>query len=417
MTKNDLYKKQLRTSFHKLCRLRFLNPDGSTAFSLDNNHLNGRSHAFIEEGSITANLQNGQRRTATVKLNNVGGEFEYNVNKLWFGQEIAIDEGLILQNGEEYYIQQGVFVLTSPEEVYSTEETVVHLNLVDKWAMLDGTLYGNLEGAYEVAVDTNIFEPIAMLLSEDKGNGRPVDRMKPIFTEYYNKMTQLLPDGTEASLVKSPYTLTVNDGTIADVIIGLVTMVNGLVGYDTTGTLRIDPSQDDIDDSKKPVIWQFSPEETTLLGLTYTVNNTDVYNDYIVVGEELDDYTQPAGRAQNYDPKSDTNINLIGRKTIRESASGFATNTQCIDLAAWKLKRSAILQKSVSISCSQIFHIELNHLVTIVRTDKKKRPVERHLVQGFTRPLTSNGNMTINAVSVHDFPSVTLLEWNSGISQ
>lgn len=407
------YLKSLRRPFVKLCRLRFLNPNGTTAFALDNNPRNKRSRTFIASGSVTANLQNGQRMSATVTLDNADGSYETAVNKVWFGQEVALDEGLVLSNGNEYYRQTGVFVIDNPTEKIDPKTKTVTYRLLDKWAELDGTLGGKLEGTYEVAVGTNIFEPITALLEEDRGNGRPLDNMPPVYTEYYNSKTQELPDGTTASMTDSPYTLTVNgDGaTVAQVILGLAGMVNAWVGYDNTGRLRIDPSQDDILDTNKPVLWRFTPEETQLLGTAYTVKKEDVYNDYIVVGEMLDDYEQPGGRATNLDPRSDTNVNLIGRKTQYESASGYATRQQCMDLAEWKLKRSSILQRAVAISCTQMMHIDLNSLVEIVRTDKPGNPVERHLIQGFTRPLAYSGAMTINAVSTADLPIATVSGW------
>lgn len=407
------YFKMLRKPFTKLCRLRFLQPDGSTAFALDNNPLNRRSGAFLQEGSISVNLQNGQRRTASVTLSNLDAAFDYSVNKIWFGQQIALDEGLILSDGTEYYLPQGVFYISEPQEMFQPNLRTITYPLVDKWSYLDGTLFGRLEGTYEVPVGTNIFAPVQAILKLDRGNGTKIDNVTPVFTDYYNGKTQTLPDGSTASLVESPYTLRVDsdDGTYADVILGLSEMVNGLVGYDQSGALRIDPSQDDVLDTQKPVLWRFSTQEAQLLGATYTVKNTEVYNDYIVLGEQTSEYAQAAGRAQNLDPSSDTNVYLIGRKTYRETATGYYTETQCKDLAGWKLKRTAVLQKAVSISCTQMFHIVENNLVEITRTDKQGSPTERHLIQGFTRPLTSTGEMTISAVSVADFPIATITGW------
>lgn len=398
------YLEMLRKPFTKLCRLRFLNPDGSTAFVLDNNPSGKNTGAFIAEGNLSANLQNGQRRSVSVTLSNVDGEFDYNVNNLWFGTEIALDEGLVLSNGEEFYLQQGIFVVETPTETVNPQNRTMEYSLVDKWANLDGTLFGSLEGTYIVEAGLNIFEPIVELLTEDRGNGRSVDNITPVFTEYYNGKTQELPEGGQALMTNAPYTLSVNSesGTIADVVLGLAEMVNAWVGYGSSGELRIDPSQDDISDASKPVLWQFSQEEAELLGMTYTVKNTEVYNDYIVIGEQLSDNKQASGRAQNTNPASDTNIALIGRKTVRVSAPGYATDKMCQDLAEWKLKRSMILQKAVNISCSQMFHIEENKIVTVVRTDKPGSPVERHLVMGFTRPLASTQPMTISAVSAND---------------
>lgn len=404
------YLQMLRRPFQKLCRLRFLQPDGSTAFVLDNNPLNKRSGAFIAEGTITHNWQNGRRTNASVTLDNVDGQYDYNFNQIWFGQEIAIDEGLVLSDGvTEFYIPQGVFLIETPTDNVQPNRKTVSYNLVDKVAALDGSLGGKLEGTYQVDVGTNIFEPIAALLSEDKGNGYPVDRISPIFTEYYNDKTQDLPDGTSVSMVLSPYTLTVNGGqTKWDVISGLAAMVNGWVGYDETGALRIDPSQDDILDAEKPVLWSFSMNEAELLGMAYTVKNTEVYNDYIVVGSQLSDLSQPKGRAEIFDSRSPCDISAIGRKTIRVEKAGFGTDKQCQDYAEWFVKRSSVLQRAVSITCSQMFHIRGNDLCTIVRTDKPGNPVERHLIQGFSRPLAYNGSMTLSATSVQDFPIATI---------
>lgn len=404
MTNYQLYLGSLRKPFQKLVRLRFLNPDGSTAFVLDNDPMNRRATAFLSSGELHCNLQNGQRRTASVTLSNVDQQFDYNVNALWFGQEVALDEGVLLPNGEPIYFQQGVFLLETPTDTLRPAERTITYNLVDKWANLDGTLYGNLEEAHEVPVGTNIFQPITDLLTEDKGNGLPVDGTTPVYTSYYNGKTQELPDGTSVPLTDSPYTLRIDgeSGTIADVVTGLTGMLNAWVGYDNTGALRVDPSQDDLLDTAKPVAWQFQLEDFSFLGATYTIKNTEVYNDYIVVGEQLDDYTQPYGRATNNNPQSDTNVQTIGRKTIREHRAGFATNKQCQDLANWMLKRSSILQKSISISCSQILHINENELVEIIRTDKPGSPVERHLIMGLSRPLNGTEQMTIDAVSVND---------------
>lgn len=407
MTNYQLYLDSLRKPFQKLVRLRFLNPDGSTAFALDNDPLNARAGAFLSSGELRCNLQNGQRRTASVTLSNVGQQFDYSINSLWFGHEVALDEGMILPNGEEIYFQEGIFLLETPQDELRPAERTITYNLVDKWANLDGTLFGNLESTYEVPLGTNVFQPITALLSEDKGNGIPVDRVSPVYTDYYNGKKQIIPGpngGTEVLVTNTPYTLRIDSesGTISEVVLGLTGMLNAWVGYDNTGALRVDPSQDDLLDTAKPVAWQFKFEDFSFLGATYSIKNTEVYNDYIVVGEQLDDYTQPYGRATNNNPQSDTNVQTIGRKTIREHRAGFATNTQCQDLANWMLKRSSILQKSISISCSQILHINENELVEIIRTDKPGSPVERHLIMGFSRPLNGTEQMTIDAVSVND---------------
>ena len=414
MSANDwsMYLRALRGEFVKLAKIEFLQPDHSVAFSLDNNPRNKRSKAFIQgSGALTVNLQNGPRRVANIELANINREYEYNVNKLWFGQQIRLSEGLILPNGKEYYIPQGVFYVSNPEETLSPGNRTVTLNLTDKWAYLDGTLFGRLDGTYEVPLNSNIFTAIKSILELPRGNGYAVDDVIPIFTEYYNGQTTELPDGTTISDLLTPYTYRQDSdsGTYADVVLEMNNMLAGWIGYDATGRLRLDPSQDDILDSNKPILWQFTPTEKQFLGATYKMKNTDVFNDVIVTGESLSEYATVAGRACNYDPASDTNINIIGKKTYRESAAGYATRKQCEDLAVFRLKRLTMLQKAVSIESTQMFHIEENKLVTIRRVDKPGAPTERHLITGFSRPIAQTGNMTIEAVSVQDFPVATVM--------
>ena len=405
------YLETLKTNFVKLARLEFLQPDGSVAFALDNNPMNRRSGAFIQSGQLTVNLQNGKRRTATVTLANLDGEFDYNVNKVWFGQQILLSEGLMLPNGQEFYLPQGVFYIREPEEKVLPNMRTVTYNLEDKWSYLDGTLFGNLEGIYEIPLHTNIFDAIQSVLDLDRGNGVKVDAERPIYTNYYNDQMTILPDGTMVSDLLLPYTYR-NDsenGTYADIVLEMSNILAAWVGYDATGRLRIDPSQDDILDTNKPIQWEFRPDETQFLGATYTVKNTDVYNDVVIVGESLSGYGYIAGRAQNQDPRSDTNVNLIGIKTHKESAAGFYTEKQCENLAVFRLKRQTVLQKSVSIQSAQLFHISENQLVTIRRPDKPGAPLERHLVTGFTRPIAQTGVMRIDATSVNDFVSATVI--------
>ena len=405
------YLEALTGQFVKLAKLEFLQPDGTVAFVLDNNWQNKRSRSFIQSGNLTCNLQNGKRRVASVELANLDHEFDYNVNKLWFGQQVRLSEGLILPNGQEFYLPQGVFYIVNPEEKFMPSEKSVTLNLEDKWAYLDGTLFGRLDGTYEVPLNRNIFMGIQSVLDLPRGNGYPVDSVPPVFTDYYNSQTTTLPDGTVISDLLMPYTYRCesDSGTYADIVLELNGILAGWIGYDQTGRLRLDPSQDDILDSEKPVIWDFTPEKSQFLGATYTVKNSDVYNDVIITGESLSEYGSVAGRACNYDPASDTNINLIGKKTYRESAAGYYSRRQCEDLALFKLKRQTVLQKSVTITSSQIFHMQENQLVTIARPDKPNSPIERHLVTGFTRPIAQTGNMTIQATSVQDFPVATIM--------
>lgn len=409
------YLEALRGDFTKLAKLEFLNPGGDVAFTLDNNPLNKRSGAFLQSGSLSCNLQNGRRRQASVTLHNLDHAYEYAVEHIWFGQQIRLSEGLILPDGTEFYIPQGVFEIESPAEALKPGQRTVTYNLVDKWCNLDGTHFGNLEDVYSVTAGTNILAAVAALLKLDRftaeNNGaNPIDPVTPVFTNYYNDKTQTLTDGTVVSLIQAPYDfLSASTGTYADVVLGLAEMIAGDVGYNQTGRLVINPSQDDIADQNKPILWEFTENDKTFLGADYSPKPADVYNDVIVVGATGDDNLTPRGRAQNLDPTSDTCVNRIGRKTIRLEMPNYYSDTICQDYAMWQLKRYSTMSKAVTVTCTQMFHIVENQLITIQRQDKPGSPIERHVVQGFTRPIGQTGTMTINCISTEDYPNATLV--------
>ena len=409
------YLEALNGDFVKLAKLDFLNPDGTVAFSLDNNPLNARSGAFLQSGSISCNLQNGRRRQAQVTLVNLDNAYEFAVNHVWFGQQLRLSEGLILPDGTEYYIPQGIFEIETPQESLRPGQKTVTYSLVDKWANLDGTHFGNLEDVYSVTEGTNILSAIASILLMDRfdmsnAGAHPIDPVKPIFTDYYNGKTQTLTDGTTVSLIEAPYDFTSGStGTVAEVILGLTEMIAGDIGYNQVGRLVVNPSQDDILDTDKPILWEFTQDSKTFLGVDYTTKAGDVYNDVIVVGATSDTNATARGRAQNRDPSSDTCISRIGRKTIRLEMSNYYSDDICEAYAEWQLKRYSTVSKEVTVTCSQMFHIVENELITVQRSDKPGSPIERHVVQGFSRPIAQTGNMTINCISVNDYPIATIV--------
>lgn len=410
------YLAALKTDFTKIAKIEFLNRDGAVAFSLDNDPKNRRASAFIQDGELSCNLNNGPRRQCSVTLSNLDGDYAYAVDKIWFGTQIRLYEGLLLPDGTECTIKQGVFEIDQPNEKLSTRGNMITYRLTDKWANLDGTLGGNLEGAYSVTAGTNIFTAMSSILRLDRydmsSDGQhPIDPLAPLFTTFYNGKTQTLTDGTVVSLLDAPYDYISDDsGSLADVLLGLNDMIAGWIGYNQSGRLVVDPSQDDIIDTEKPVLWDFRLGDRQLLNVDYTMDLANVYNDIIVVGETSDTNATARGRAQNRDPKSPTCISRIGLKTRRIRMPDYYSDDICKSYAEFSLKRSTAVPRTASIECTQMFHIAENGIVTLQRSDKPGNPIERHVVQGFTRPLAQKGTMIINAISAEDYPVATIVE-------
>lgn len=415
------YLRALERPFRKLVRLEFLQPDNTAAFALgglgQRLPVSGRdSRTFLQSGSVSVNLQNGQRRRASVVLANRDGAFDYAVNKLWFGQRLRLSMGMLLPSGEEFYLPQGVFYIANPSALISPSEKTVNLSLVDKWSYLDGSLFGTLEAAYSVAPGVNIFEAMESILHLSRftyqaaeNPSEMIDNEVPVWTRYFNGKTYsaAASDGSVSSdvaMTDTPYTVTENRGsTYASLLLKLNEMLAGWIGYDQTGALRLEPSQDDVDDAGKAVLYSFSPNNSTLLSLSETAQNEGVYNDVIAAGQGLTDRTVWA-EAVNDDPSSDTNVNLIGKKLMVEERADYWNAEQCAALARFLLKRKTVLQKAVTVECGQMFHLMENRLISVQRVDKPGSPVEKHLIQGFTIPIAETGSMSLSCVSVNDIP-------------
>lgn len=406
----------------KLAKLEFLNPDGTVAFALDNTYKplyssQGESRAFLQDGTLNVSLQNGQRRKADIVLDNIDGAFDYNVNKLWLGKQIRLSMGVrLLSNGYPYYLPQGVFYIDSPQLEWRPNGRQAQYSLTDKWAYLDGSLFGTLLNTYEVMDGENIFYAMQQVLRQSRftqmltsNPAAMIDSVTPIFTDYYNTRTTT-QNGKVYSRAEVPYKISVEQGkSYAEILTELNDLNACWIGYNSAGVLTVVPSEDDIFDQTKPVMWSFDAESKTFLGLSEQMDVGDVYNDVTIVGESLNDEEPPRGRAINNDPSSDTAVDIIGRKSYIETSDGYYTDEQCQALAVFKLKRMTALQKSVTIESTQMFHLQENNLITVRRSDKDGSPIERHLIQSFSIPINQTGTASITAVSVSDFPTVTVI--------
>lgn len=401
-----------------ITKIEFLNLDNTVAYALDGTYKRRYggypgSRAFLADGNVNISLNNGQRRTASVRFENLDNAFDYAINHLWFGQRVRLLKGVVLSDGSEFYLPLGVFYLNSPKTGWKPNSRTAEYQLVDKWAYLDGTLFGNLESTYEVPNRTDIFNAMGGILTLSRFTHKytpnpieQIDNVTPVFTDYYNNRFVTI-NGEQVPMNLLPKTVTTaKGGTYAKVLLDLNAIPVGWIGYDANGAMRVDPSQDDLNDADKPVMWNFSENSKTFFGLDETANPSQVYNDIIVWGEGLNGEVVGA-RSTNYDPASDTNANLIGLKTYVESSDINYTNEQCQALANWYLKRKTVLQKSVSFSCSQMFHLRENNLISVLRSDKPNKPIKKHLIQAMTIPLNRTSAMSITGTAISDFPQVT----------
>lgn len=399
------YINKLKGNFSPAIKIQWLNKDGSVQKEITNDYID-------MSGTLSVNMNNGSRRTCDIKVDNTNGEFPIDISSVWYNQKIKIWTGLYLDDGTPYYFPQGVFYITSATETNTPTGRTVTFQCTDKWAFLDGSLYGYLDGIYIVPLGTNIYDAITKLLQTSRFTGQnviesgepienAVDSSAPMLSSYYINKTYNDGD-TTYNAIETPYEIRMEYGkTYADILLEFATILGAYIYYDVDGRLTIEPTQDDISDASKPILWTFTPDEQEFLSEDSTHDFQTFYNDVIVVGYILNGH-QAIGRAQNTNLSSQTCIQMNGLKTKEPyQDTAYYTDEQCNELAAYYLKQLTIKQRSVTITSSPIYHLRENRLVDCIRPYTYVE--EPLLVSGFSIPIGTTGSMTINATSVNEF--------------
>lgn len=149
-------------NFRRAIKIEWLNSDESVAFEFTN--------ALYDIGvDLSVNYQNGSRRTCTLTLKNDKNQFPINFNGIWFGQKFKLWMGVYIDEKTPYYLPQGVFYVSNPNNIYQPSSKTVKINGVDKWAFLDGTLHGKLSGTYQTNIGNDLCEATRKLLNLLKG--------------------------------------------------------------------------------------------------------------------------------------------------------------------------------------------------------------------------------------------------------
>ena len=247
-----------------------------------------------------------------------------------------------------------------------------------------------------------------------------VDPVLPFLSPYFVGKKHTIPVwdttaqkyvDTEVEMLKCPYTAKVERGkTYADVLLEYATILCAHIYYDVNGRLVIEPMIDDADnitDTDKEIVWNFTIEEKQLLGLNQTYNFDKVYNDIIVFGNITNGY-QFKARVQNKNIMSDTCIQKIGLKTKEPFEDNqYYSDEQCKELAMYYAKIDTILQKTGNISSTPLYHLDVNKIVTI-STPNNNMSKELFLITGYT--LNSSNSMSINVTSVNELKNFSVVE-------
>lgn len=374
-------------------KMEWLNADGTVSHEITQDLYN-------TSGTMNITYQAGARRTFNIQIHNADSKYDVVIDKVWFGQQIKLSLGLYVNN-VPFLIPQGIFYITNPTDIYNTSERMVQLNCTDKWAALDGSLGGNLDGIYQVPLNANIFEAIKTLLKTKKGNGYPIDNITPLISNYFFEKKVQLNNGDEIPIINTPFTMREErGGTYADVLLQFNTMLAGMMYYNEFGQLTVEPNDYDLLDRDKEILWYFTPDNTEMLSKSIEYKFSETYNDIRTFGAVLNG-NLATGRATNTNVKSDTCIQKIGYKTKVFEDTNYYCDEMAQEWADFLLKENTVLHKNVNITCSPMYHFDVNKII-VVTDPKNNYNQEKFLINSLTIPLSYAGSMTINATSVND---------------
>lgn len=374
-----------------------------------------------------------------------------------------IDKYFGVENGSKYYFQYGEITLSDGKKtkayaannrssIYGTDvhgksatttltakasmtisfNYTYNSDTLDEFTLKVGDTYivnkkyGTGSGTYSGTISEG--ETISFTYSKDKQGGEAsnemcafynltvttsndaVDPMQPMISPYFETKKTTV-DGKDVEVWKCPYTAKVERGkTYADVLLEYATILCAHVYYDANGRLVMEPMLDtanDITDTNKEIIWHYTVDQKTFLGLTQTHNFDRVYNDIIVLGNIVNGY-QFKARVQNKNILSDTCVQKIGLKTKEPFEDNqYYSDEQCKELAIYYAKVDTILQKSGNIDSTSLYHFDVNKLVS-VSTPNNNMSKELFLITGFS--LNSSGTMSVGVTSVNILKDFSIVE-------
>jgi hypothetical protein len=352
------------------------------------------SYVEREGGSLNINYQQGQRRSLSFTLKNEDGRFLPDIDRLWLNTKFKLELGIRFNKDDYVYNAAGVFVVSNPEATRSGAQKTIAIQCEDKFALLDGTLGGTLEGTYTVSQGANMRNEIQKILMQDNGNGYPLDSKPFIFDAMYSDAT-----------VVNDLSLNVGDS-FGTAIIDLANSIACDVWYGVDGNLIFRSGTQDVTKLSEPTLWEYSDTETEYLDNTTTYNFTDVKNKIVVIGNNISDDLYYNGTAINNNPQSSTRVQLIGNRVKSITDSNISNDADCLSRAQYELVKASIMANTISFNSTYMIHLDVNNCITLADSYYGYF-MDRFVIQSLTIPFGANSKISVSCCNVRTLPYYT----------
>lgn len=346
---------------------------------------------IISGGNYQENYQNGQRRTLSFTLNNEDGRYTPSPNTIWVGQKFSLKIGMQIQETEDIiWFNKGIFVCSDINPSKTKEQKTVSISLKDKFSVFEGNS-GTLTTSLDIEVGTDIESIIKDILLREIGNGSVVDPKPFVYhTSFKGK--------------KTPQKISESAGSKwSSVILKLATFLSAEVFYNADGQLTFVPIVDIMQDSEKPVLFNFFENEGDFQTNGFNLQFENIVNKVVVIGANVNGRTYTA-EAVNSNSKSPTNYKRIGYKTgdlINDSA--ITSDILAKERAEYELRKQSILKSTSSTTVYFNPMLSVNNLISIT-DDYYKLSRERFLLQTVSFGIDYSGIMSISSVNINELP-------------
>ena len=350
---------------------------------------------YIIDGSGSLQIQyaQGKRRSLNFTLNNETGQFTpVDMNsKIWVNTKFKLELGMEFANGDMVWNSAGIFVVGNPSAIRQGGQTTMDIQCYDKFALLDGTLGGTLEATYEIDADEKIYNIVVDTLTQDNGNGYPID-LKPVLFD-----NSLVDEKTVYALSKAA------NESLGAILIELADMIACDIYYNEEGNLVIDSGIKDIAQVNKPTLWTFSDEEFSYISNTVTYDFTKLRNRVTVVGSNVNGDNIYVATSENTNPRSSSRIEVVGIRNYYLEDANIYSDYLAQSRADYELNKLSILQQTIQISSTFMIHLDVNNCIAL-EDNFFNYYDSRFIIQSISIPLSTRSQISIECTNIASLP-------------
>lgn len=347
-----------------------------------NNNIVDLIEGVCTGGSISIDSQSAIRRTGNLDFVLTDDLLIDESSPLWINKKIKVWAGIVnLLTGLTVWYNLGTYTISDPSININISDRTVSINLLDKMAMMDSTLSGQIGSKVIITAGTPISDAIKSTITTLGGE------------------TKYLID-------TSPYTTPADiEEDIGVTIYDLCKQLSDLyltwkIFYDVNSIFRFMEIKDGINSS---VDFDFS-NYNIIQSISQEINYSNVRNYYKIVGRLNDDATQYHKEVSITDalyPNSIFTIEKMGetRKFILQDDDLY-TQAQVDSTCDYYIYKHLALAETISITCIPLLFLNVDMIIFVDESDYGI--TGKYLIDNIDLDLKFDGMMNIKAHKIYE---------------